>query len=157
MGSILKPYYQKQRYIPKVVKHEESLQRQVCSYLRLHYSHVMFRSDFASGLHLTENQARIHKSLQSGRAWPDLLIYEPSRSYCGLALELKKTGESVVLKIGPRKGKLSTDAHIQEQAAVLKNLQRKGWYANFAVGYDEAVKIIDWYFQKKTLENQELF
>ena len=53
------------------------------------------------------------------------------------------------MKIGPRKGKLLTDPHIQEQAAVLKALLHKGYYANFAVGFDEAQRIIDWYFGRK--------
>ena len=123
----------------------------------MQYPHVIFRSDYASGLHLTINQARIHASLQSGRAWPDLFIYEPSRGYYGLAIELKKEGTSVIMKIGERKGKLSTDPHIQEQALMLKTLLKKGYYANFAVGFDDAVKIIDWYFQKKSPQNGELF
>jgi hypothetical protein len=147
--SVLRPYQPKPRYVPKVQKHEESIQRQVCSYLRLQYPSVIFRSDYASGLRLTEGQARIHKSLQSGRSWPDLFVYEPrqikDKHYCGLALELKRDGASVILKVGPRKGKLSTDKHIQEQAAMLKMLSSKGYYANFAVGFDEAVNIIDWY------------
>jgi hypothetical protein len=161
MGRLLVPQQIKKRYIPKSVKHEESLQRQVCRYLRLKYPEAVFRSDYASGLHLTENQGRIHKSLQSGRAWPDLFIYNPTvhntKHYCGLAIELKKEGTSVILKTGPRKGKLSTNPHIQEQAAVLKQLIHLGYYANFAVGIDEAMKIIDWYFQRKTPQNGELF
>jgi hypothetical protein len=161
MGSILKPYYQKQRYIPKNVKHEENLQKRVCSYLRAQYPHVIFRSDYASGLKLTMNQAVQHKRLQSSRSWPDLFIYEPmqhgDKIYNGLALELKKDGTSVIMKIGPRKGRLSTDPHIQEQAIMLKSLNAKGYYANFAVGFDDAIRIIDWYFKRKTPENGGLF
>lgn len=77
--------------------------------------------------------------------------------YCGLAIELKREGTSVVLKIGPRKGMLSLDPHIQEQAAMCKMLLAKGYYANIAVGYDEAIKIIDWYFKRKVPQNGELF
>lgn len=155
--SVLRPYQPKPRYVPKVQKHEESIQRQVCSYLRLQYPSLIFRSDYASGLHLTEGQARIHKSLQSGRSWPDLFIYEPrtvnGKRYSGLALELKRDGTTIILKVGPRKGKLSSERHIQEQAAMLKALNNKGYYANFAVGYDEAINIIDRYMGKP--ENAE--
>lgn len=151
----------KPRYIPKVTKHEESLQKQVCSYLRLQYPNVIFRSDFASGLKLSQYQATQHKRLQSSRSWPDLFIYKPmqhsDKFYCGLALELKKEGTSVILKIGPRKGHLSTDPHIQEQALMLKQLNQLGYYANFAVGFDEAVKIIDWYMKKPQQGNQTIF
>lgn len=153
--GVLKPYQPKQRYIPKVVKHEESLQRQICQFLRLEYPHIIFRSDYASGLHLTANQARVHASLQSGRAWPDLFIYEPSRNFHGMALELKKEGTTIILKTGPRKGKISSNPHLQEQAAMLNQLRHKGYYADFGVGFDDSVKKIRWYF--KTPENTSLF
>ncbi len=152
---------QKARYVPKVTKHEESLQKQVCAYLRLRYPNVIFRSDFASGMKMSQYQATQHKRLQSSRSWPDLFIYEPmqhgDKHYCGLAIELKKEGTSVILKIGERKGKLSTDPHIQEQALMLKSLNHKGYYANFAVGYDEAIKIIDWYMKTPKQETQTIF
>lgn len=142
------------RYVPKVTKHEESIQKQICHYLRLQYAHVIFRSDYASGLRLTMNQARVHRSLQSGRAFPDLFIYEPSRGFHGMALELKKDGTTIILKTGPRKGRLTSDPHVQEQAQVINDLRHKGYYADFAVGFDDAVNKINWYFGKV---NKELF
>lgn len=148
----LQPYTPKPRYIPKIQKHEESIQKQVCSYLRLQYAHVIFRSDYASGLHLTMNQARVHRSLQSGRAFPDLFIYEPSRGFHGMALELKKDGTTIILKTGARKGRLTSDPHIQEQAQVINDLRHKGYYADFAVGFDDAVNKINWYFGKTNVE-----
>lgn len=164
MGILKNQYINNYRYIPKTIKHEESLQRQVCTYLRMQYPHVLFRSDYASGLHLTKNQARIHASLQSGKGWPDLFIPYPTdhkqkdgtiRHYHGLFIELKKQGTTVYLKNGPNKGKLTTDLHIQTQAKVLKTLYDIGYYANFAVGIDNALKIIDWYMQKP--QNASIF
>jgi hypothetical protein len=151
----LQVYQPKQRYIPKHVKHEENLQKQVCSYLRMQYPHAIFRSDYASGLKLTMNQAVQHKRLQSSRSWPDLFIYSAQRGYHGLALELKKDGTRIYLTTGPRKGKLSSDLHIQEQAAMLQQLNDEGYFARFAVGFDKTQKIIDWYFGKPA--NAELF
>jgi hypothetical protein len=90
------------RYVPKLIKHEEALQRQVCHWLRLNYPNVNFRSDYASGLHLTPHQARTHASLQSGRSWPDLFIYKRCLGYGGLPLELKVEGT----KIHTRKNEL---------------------------------------------------
>jgi len=135
----------------------------VCSYLRLQYPRVIFRSDYASGLHLTPNQARTHKALQSGRAWPDLFIYEPrtvktkdgERFYCGMALEIKKEGTVIIVTQGERKGRITSDPHIQEQFMMLKALSGKGYYTNFAVGFDEAQKIIDWYMGRP--DNASLF
>jgi hypothetical protein len=146
--AVLKPYQPKPRYIPKNVKHEESLQRQVCHYIRLQYPHVIFRSDYASGLRLTVNQARIHKSLQSGRAWPDLFIYYPrkvgGRQYAGMALELKKTGTVIKLK----NNKLTSNPHIQEQYYMLQSLEKVGYWADFGIGIDDCINKIDYYMGK---------
>jgi hypothetical protein len=160
MRDIVRQYPLKRRYIPKITKHEENIQRRVCTYIRRNYPNVIFRSDYASGLHLTVNQAKIHASMQSGRSWPDLFIYEPmqheDKFYCGLALELKRDGVTIKLKTGERKGKLTSDPHIREQAIMLRSLLSKGYYANFAVGYDEAISIINWYFKRKVPLNEEL-
>lgn len=97
--------------------------------------------------------------MNSSRSFPDLFIYDPrtikGQHYCCLAIELKSEGTSVIMKIGPRKGRLSLDKHIQEQAAMLKSLIAKGYYANFAVGYDEAIKLIDFYMGKP--QTSEMF
>jgi hypothetical protein len=149
---LLNPYEPKARYIPKHKKHEESVQRQVCSYLRIQYPHVIFRSDYASGLHLTVNQARIHASLQSGRAWPDLFIYHPMKiegvQYAGMALELKKDGTTIKLKTGPNKGHLVANPHIQEQYYMLQALQKAGYWADFGIGVDDSIDKIDYYMGK---------
>lgn len=121
---------------------EASLQKMVTDYLRLRYPGVIFRSDFASGLKLTMGQAVAHKRLQHSRAFPDLQILEPIGNYHGLFLELKKEGTRVYLK----DGSLSTDPHIQEQAAMLRILNSKGYKAEFAIGWSDAVSKIDNYF-----------
>lgn len=77
--------------------------------------------------------------------------------YHGLAIELKVEGTPVIMKIGPRKGMLSTDPQIVEQALMLKRLNKLGYYANFAVGFKEAMKIIDWYMKKPREENATIF
>lgn len=144
-------------YTPKKAKHEEALQIRVCNYLRKEYPSVIFRSDYASGLKLTKYQAKTHRKMQSGRSWPDLFIYHPvthkkqdgsETHYRGCAIELKIKGTTIQLKIGPNKGKLTTNPHIREQAAMLRELNRVGYYANFSAGYDETVKLIDWYMQR---------
>lgn len=156
MASIFDNSIAQTRYIPKITKHEESIQKAVCRYIRLKYPQVIFRSDYASGIKLTRNQAVQHASMQSGRGFPDLFIYHKSASgkWYGLALELKRDGETVYLKNGTRKGLLTTDVHIQEQAAMLQGLRRQGFYADFAVGYTAAIDIIDKYFGN---DNGELF
>ena len=113
------------------------------------------------------------------RGWPDLLIAKPQRRDIsvmidftavdmngkkfkpeivvanGLFLELKKDGET--LFPGPRAKKrfLSLDGkeykneHLQEQADVLFKLRKAGYAAEFAIGFDEAIKIIDEYLGDK--------
>jgi hypothetical protein len=165
MDDLLQPTETPTRYVPRHIKHEESIQRQVCSYLRMQYPQVLFRSDYASGLHLTINQARTHRALQSGRAWPDLFIYHPTtvqgkdgpRKFYGCALELKRDGTTIIVSRGARKGHLTSDPHIQEQFLMLKELARLGYYANFAVGFDEAQQIIDWYMGKPHAETEAMF
>ena len=155
---LLRPYKPKVRRVPLLSKHEESLQRQVCRYLRLQYPNIIFRSDYASGLQLTMNQAAIHKSLQSSRSWPDLFVYKASRGYHGLALELKKDGTVIYLKRGPRKGLLTSDPHIREQALMLKELNKLGYFARFGVGFTACKNLIDWYLDgRKNMHNTELF
>lgn len=163
--ALLKPYAPKPRYIPKIIKHEESIQRRVASYLRKHYPDVDFHSDYAAGLKLTKNQARIRKLLQSGRGWSDMFIAWPTvitredgktQAYAGLFLELKKDGTSIYVTRGPRKGKLVQDDQILIEAAFLKRMRDRGYCALFAIGFDDTVRKIDWYLNKKAPENGEL-
>lgn len=145
----------KKFYIPKVKKLEENVQRRVATYLRREYPGVEFHSDYAAGLKLTENQARIRKSLNSGRGWSDMFIAYPSRGYHGLFLELKKEGVSIYCKTGPRKGQLVASEQIEIEAEFLDKMNRLGYLARFTVGYDKAITLIDWYFEKP--ENTSLF
>lgn len=162
MGSILKPYSPKKRYVPKNLKHEETLQKQVCSYLRLQYPTVIFRTDFTAGrIVLSQYQAVQYASMQSGRGFPDIFIYEPRYingvQYAGLGLELKNLGTTIILKIGPNKGHLTADKHIREQVLMCRELKKRGYYATIACGLDEAIKVIDWYFGKSKVETAQLF
>ena len=89
-------------------------------------------------------QAAITKRMQGGkRAWPDLFIAEPRHGYAGLFIELKNT------QIYKADGSLRKNEHVEEQAAVLKALQERGYKAVFAVGFDEARDIIDMYLSER--------
>lgn len=101
--------------------------------------------------------AQLHKSLQSSRSWPDLFIYEPRRGYYGLAIELKTEGTIIILKRGDKKGHLTKDSHIREQFFMLKALREKGYYANFGIGFEGTIKLIQWYFGVSVQERQTLF
>lgn len=108
----------------------------LCSYMRTNYPHVVFLSD-ASGIKMTMGQAIKWKGMRSGNGIPDLIILQPRGIYHGLMIELKKTGEKIVKKDGTYKSD-----HLKEQADVLSKLDAQGYYATFALGYEEAKKII---------------
>lgn len=142
--------------IPKY-NSETNLQAQIADYLRLQYPDVMFHSDYGSGIKLTIGQAKIQKRQNGGRrAWPDMFIAEPRVNFIppegimgcstwvhGLFLELKKDGTRLKKKNGEW-----TTPHIKEQAEKLEKLRQKGYKAEFAVGFEQAKKIIDEYLGK---------
>lgn len=151
---------------PYSLMSESELQEAVAGYLVRQYPDVMFHSDFGSGVKLTPAQARRQKC-QNGyrKGWPDLFIaqhrawLEPrqnslqlgltldayGRACCemieyGLFLELKKEGT----RLKKKNGDWATE-HISEQAEVIEKLRQRGYCAEFAVGFEEAKRIIDEY------------
>lgn len=150
---------------------EEVIQQQVADYLVSQYPDVLFHSDFGSGVKLTIGQAAKQKRLNGGRrAWPDMFIAKSKvvtlversdgeggstvQIKFGLFLELKKDGET--LYPGPRTkkrfksidGKEYKNEHLMEQADVLFKLRKAGYAANFAIGFDETIEIIDDYLRR---------
>lgn len=143
---------------------ELELQIQVADYLQLRYPNVLFHSDYGSGLRLTPGQAVKQKRLQGGRrSWPDMFIAEPRtlgnrcldgllvEPYHGLFIELKRPD----VKIYKKNGELVANEHIREQAALLDELRKCGYKAEFACGFDEAKKIIDEYLGDPEVEEVE--
>lgn len=133
---------------------ESQLQEAVAEYLVRQYPNIMFHSDFGSGVRLTPSQAKRQKR-QNGyrKGWPDLFIAAPKGTAhmhfltvecAGLFLELKKDGT----RLKKKNGEWATE-HIAEQALVLHELRRRGYCAEFAVGFDEAKMIIDRYLGDK--------
>lgn len=120
---------------------ESDLQVMVADYLRLRYPSVLFHSDFGSGIKLTQGQAMKQKRQNGGRrGWPDMFVAEPRGRWKGLFIELKKEGTRVFKKNGD-----FASEHIAEQNIMLIDLSARGYCAEFAVGFDEAKKLIDDY------------
>ena len=151
---------------------ETELQVMVADYIKSAYPDVLFHSDFGSGIRLTPGQAKKQKRQNGGiRGWPDMFIAKSKvitlversdeeggstiQIKFGLFLELKKDGET--LYPGPRAkkrfksidGKEYKNEHLMEQADVLFKLRESGYAAHFAIGFDEAKKIIDNYLGGK--------
>jgi len=122
---------------------EKSLHKSVCRYISLQYPEVMFVSE-PGGIRVTPGIAGEIAKLRSDVGLPDLYILEPKGEYHGLILELKKD----VGAYRNKKGEIRDIKHIQIQLRILKKFRRKGYFASFAGGFDEAQKIIDWYLTK---------
>ena len=139
-----------------MIKKEEILHLKVCDYLRKNYPDVLFRTDFSSGMKMTPGQAAKHKKFQKSRAWPDLFIAESGFVEVkedGLIGRLRKNGMFLELKaegakLYKKNGEMVANKHYQEQAEMLDKLNESGYYARFAVGYDQAIQIITNYLGK---------
>ena len=133
-------------------KNEENLHLRVCDFLRKNYPDVIFRTDFSSGMKMTPGQAIKHKKFQSSRAFPDLFIASPRYKFedgkfehkSGMFLELKAEG----VKIYKKNGEIVANKHYQEQAEMLKRLRAENYYAEFAIGYEDAISQITNYLGK---------
>lgn len=107
--------------------------------------------------------------LRSDDGQPDISVDEPKRGYHGLRIELKAEGTVIYKKDGKtlrkqpytRKYRLNgrlfikRGDHLAEQAAMLQKYNRKGYFARFCIGYDKAVRLIDWFMERP--QNIELF
>lgn len=118
---------------------EKSEHQAVCNYIRYQYPDVLFNTDL-SGIKMSMGQAMQIKPLRSGKGFPDIMIFEPRAGKHGLFIELKREGE----KLFKKDGKLKSE-HLEEQAAMIANLNERGYYATFCIGLDEAKSVIDWY------------
>ena len=127
---------------------EHDMYLQIADYLRYNYPNAIYRFDLAADLKLSIGQATKHKRLQGRRGYPDLFIAEPKTVeregdkyyYDGLFIELKREGTRLTKKNGE-----PANEHIKEQLDLLAELSLRGYAACFAVGFDEAKRIIDEY------------
>ena len=129
----------------KKLDSEWYVHKSVCSYLKEKYPEVRFYSTL-DGFNLG-NQRSLISSLQ----WftpgvPDLFIYFNNGTHHMLVVELKKDGVSIYLKDGKT---IRNDEHLQRQNEWLKYFRQQGARAEFAVGYKEAIALIDSHINPK--------
>lgn len=100
--------------------------------------------DFGSGVKLAISQARRQKALNPHRGFPDLFIAYPifyqQFMVAGYFLELKRDGT----RLQKRDGSWASE-HIAEQAAMLERLRSAGYAADFGVGLEECIRLIEDY------------
>lgn len=117
----------------------------VAGYLKSQYPKIIFRTDFGAGVKLPIKLAVLQKKLQWGRAWLDLQIVAQMHGHIGMFLELKRDDERIFKKDGVR----YVSDHIREQAEMMDGLRKMNYYCCFAIGFDQAKGLIDWYLGEK--------
>lgn len=134
---------------------EDRTQKQVSSFMRRKYPNVVFTSE-QSGLFTGDGYglAMNLKSTRSNHTHLDMFVSEPRGGYFGMYLELKKEGEHIYkldggfIKQTEKKivmgVKIEVD-HLEEQRNSIDLLRSKGYLCFFAIGLDNAMRIIDDY------------
>jgi hypothetical protein len=118
---------------------ERIIQRDLTKYLN--GLDVVFYNDWAAGAYLTDGQNTSRRAMASNAGWVDTFIAEPRHGFHGLFIELKKEG----VVTHRRDGKLRKDPQIYKENAFLERMRAKGFKAEFAIGMDEARRLIDEY------------
>lgn len=126
-------------------KNEHSVYERVATEMEHKHPDVVVHFDFGTGLRLPIGVAMKQKRINKKRGYPDFFLAKASSNYHGLFLEIKKEGEFVHYQKGEMKGSLKEDEHIVEQEAMLRKLRSEGYMAEFAVGFDESMELIEMY------------
>lgn len=147
---------------------EDTLHQQAIEYIRLRHRDVLLRTDYAAGLGLTKVQARKHARMQGNtKDWPDVQVAQPMGHYHGFFVELKAPDvelfmkrDGSVIRQDDYKVRLKGDwanKHYEDQAIMLARLRELGYWAEFAVGFDEFQQMLDNYLRgQKMIVRYEL-
>ena len=121
---------------------EDQEQEILCKWVKKTYPNVLFTVDLG-GIRLNMGQRRIMKT-RAKRGHPDLMFQEWfGDRFCGLAIEFKRTGETVFKKDGT----LKKDDHLKEQLEYLIELRNRYWLAVFVSGIESAKIVIKAYLE----------
>ena len=129
------------------MKKEQSLQKAICTWLKLQHPNVYFFSD-PSGIKMSIGMAVQLKANHSAHAQLDLVILEPRGEYHAMVLELKR--ETPYRK----NGELKKSDHLTDQLKTVANLQVRGYYVKLAWEFDTAKKLIGKYLEMLTLNHE---
>ncbi len=121
---------------------EYQLQKQVCEYLRMQYPKVLFLSDTVAAVKLTIPQQVRNKAIQKqGFKCPDLLIFQPTKYFHGLFIELKVKSP---FKLN---GEILKDEHLIAQNETIQELKKLGYCAKFEWDFNRIKGLIDNYME----------
>lgn len=126
-----KKTYKKSSSKRKIAPESEANQQEiVIKYLRLAYPDALYCAS-AGGMRTSYLQAIKMKRTGYVKGFPDLFIYEPRGEFHGLAIEMKK-----------EKGGTASP----EQKRWQEQLRNRGYASYICKGNEEAIKVIDEYF-----------
>jgi hypothetical protein len=122
------------------MKHlEYNLQKQVCKWLNLQHSKLLYVSDMA-GINIGGMYGSLNAAVQKPNFKKlDITILEPSGIYHGLFIELKT--ETPFTK----KGTLKKNDHLYSQAETMEQLRAKGYCCHFAWTLEQVQEIVNNY------------
>lgn len=129
---------------------EEEVQIKLSQHIAEYYPNAVFHNDFGSGVKLGWTRAKRQKEMNIHRGFPDLQICEPIGKWNGFFLELKKDGIRIVKKDGT----LVADEHVREQAEFIAKLRDRGYYADFAIGLNEAIRKVEDYMEGRAKDGE---
>jgi len=121
---------------------EENLHKSVVMYLDLLsniHGEILYTSDMSGVFIKGYKTKKKAAALRRRKGVPDLMIFEPRGEYKGLFIELKAEGTTVFKK----DGEIVSNKHFKEQYEYITMLNDRGYYATFASGIDEALKVIN--------------
>jgi hypothetical protein len=126
LGAVSKPNPKIVGFDKKRKYEEDTNQKLFIMRFKALYPSVHIRTD-TSGKHKQGRHLNAQQAENSGRGFPDVVIYASRGGYSGCLLESKKPGVNPILK----SGKLSVNEHFREQYEVQLELRAENYYTAF--------------------------
>ena len=127
---------------------EYNTQVRIVEYLAERYPELIVQGSLG-GIRLPIGNAVKAKKMGNKKDFPDLFIAIPNDCYCGCFIELKREGT----KLYKSNGQLVTNEHFHAQDELHKRLRAVRYYAEFAVGYQDAIQKIERYLATVDLKS----
>lgn len=121
---------------------EEKIQIDIFSYLAAKYPNVLAISE-PSGVRVSMGLATKLKRMRSPHTHCDIYILSPRGRFHGMVIELKAKN------IYKKNGELLKSDHLEDQQKTIDKLNSLGYYATFAIGYDDAISKIEDYLNNR--------
>lgn len=121
-------------------EYEYDTQVRIVDYLASRYPDVIVQGSLG-GIRLPIGNAVKAKKMGNKKDFPDLFVAIPNDKYSGCLIELKREGT----KLYKSNGSLVKSEHYISQDELHKKLRAVGYYAEFAVGFQDAIQKIERY------------